>query len=244
MELNGFFNILNQVDSTNNYAMGIVHAGMAEAGMAWMAHTQTAGRGQRGRQWLDEPGQNIALSVVLKPHQAFRQQPFALSMAVALVCKQFFAGFAGDESCIKWPNDLYWRDRKAGGILIENVYNGSSWQWAVVGVGININQVVFAAELKKAVSLRQITGKNFSIEQLARELHLALTAQVAGIAEWPAGELCSRYNECLYGAGRVVRLKKGAQVFETRITGVSPSGHLLAADVLNREFAVGEISWE
>ncbi len=243
MTVNGFFNILTRVDSTNNYAMAMIHAGMAEHGMAWFAREQTAGRGQRGREWLSEPGQNIMLSVALTPSLLKNHDPFRLSMIVATTCQAFFATRAGEETLIKWPNDLYWRDRKAGGILIENSYAGTNWQWAVVGIGININQVVFAPDTKNPVSLRQITGNIFDAEALARELQTLLLAQFSLLAAAGSPDLPDLYNNLLYGRHRQVRLKKGSQVFETTILGVSAAGKLLTRDTLPREFTVGEVEW-
>ena len=78
---------------------------------------------------------------------------------------------------IKWPNDLYWRDRKAGGILVENIFRGSTWEWSIVGIGLNINQVKFPENLTNPVSFRQITGKTFQVLELSKELcfHLQQT---------------------------------------------------------------------
>ncbi|MFN1208770.1 biotin--[acetyl-CoA-carboxylase] ligase, partial [Enterococcus lactis] len=83
----------------------------------------------------------------------------------------FLDKFSQSNILIKWPNDIYFQDRKAGGILIENIINGQLWKWAVVGVGLNINQVQFLGDIEsKAVSLKQITGKTFDCFQLAQEL--------------------------------------------------------------------------
>src|SRR6202012_5219150 len=101
--------------------MGLATAGMAPHGTLVFAHDQWAGKGQRGRSWNSNPGANIVLSAVLEPVVLPLQQAFGLSVAVALACRDFFSSYAGsDVTTIKWPNDLYWNDRKAGGILIEN----------------------------------------------------------------------------------------------------------------------------
>jgi BirA family biotin operon repressor/biotin-[acetyl-CoA-carboxylase] ligase len=116
-----------------------VHAGMAKHGMAYMALTQTAGKGQRGKTWDSAPGQNIAMSLVLEPKSIQLSQQFCLNMAIASCCRSFFDQYAGGNTLIKWPNDIYWNDRKAGGILIESVIAASAsdnWKWAVVGIGI------------------------------------------------------------------------------------------------------------
>jgi BirA family transcriptional regulator, biotin operon repressor / biotin---[acetyl-CoA-carboxylase] ligase len=241
--VNRFFNILTKVDSTNNYAMAMVHAGMAFHGMAWFAHEQTTGRGQRGRDWLSEPGQNIVLSVVLEPLQLKTREQFALSMLAGLVCYEFFAAMAGDETSIKWPNDLYWRDRKAGGVLIENSYHGSIWKYAVVGIGININQVNFTAAAKNPVSLRQITGKSVDVVELARQLHNMLLQRFEQLAKTGDASLETAYNSYLYKRNKLVKLKKGSQVFETTIKRVNMQGQLITEDVMERRFDFGEVEF-
>jgi BirA family transcriptional regulator, biotin operon repressor / biotin---[acetyl-CoA-carboxylase] ligase len=243
MPANGLFNILTSVDSTNNYAMGMVHAGMAEDGMAWFTPHQTAGRGRRGRAWQGQAGQNIAMSVALRPPATILAHPFALSMMAALACYRFFAPLAGEETSLKWPNDLYWRDRKAGGLLIENSYHGRDWQWAVVGMGININQTDFAEIGSKAVSLRQITGQSFDITALAQQLHGLLLQTVAEFSAMGNEALCAQYNALLYRRGQTIRLKKGSQVFDTTLTGVDTQGQLLTHDTLERSFAFDEVEF-
>ena len=112
--------ILPVIDSTNNYAMGQATAGKAGHGTVYFTLEQTAGKGQRGKTWLATPGENIMMSVVIEPHPLKTSQQFLLSAAIALGCYDFFKNYAGDETSIKWPNDIYWRDRKAAGILIES----------------------------------------------------------------------------------------------------------------------------
>ncbi|RYF81428.1 MAG: biotin--[acetyl-CoA-carboxylase] ligase [Chitinophagaceae bacterium] len=106
---------LQQVESTNNYATGAVHEGMAQHGMAVFAHHQTKGKGQHNKTWISDAGKNIAMSVVLQPPGLSLSQSFLISMATAVAVNSFFATYAGSETKVKWPNDLYWRDRKAGG---------------------------------------------------------------------------------------------------------------------------------
>src|SRR5258708_3284634 len=145
---------LQSVDSTNNYAMARAAAGDAAHGTLFFAYEQWAGKGQRGRTWTSIPGENIILSAVLEPVALPASQAFLLSACVALACHDLFSQYAGPEQpLIKWPNDLYWRDRKAGGILIENSFKGNQWTLAIAGMGININQVVFPATARNPVSL-------------------------------------------------------------------------------------------
>jgi len=237
------FRILDTVDSTNNYAMGKVHAGLANHGMAWFANEQTAGKGQRGKTWKTEKGKNIAMSLVLQPQRFIAGPQFYLSAAVALACFDFFSAHAGDETKIKWPNDLYWRDRKAGGILIENIYHGKAWKWAVVGTGININQTWFDASLQNPVSLKQITGKDFDAIALAKELYERLMQNTSLLNTGRADELLERYNSSLYKKNeKVVLIEKGEKI-ETVIKAVSAEGKLITSGITEREFDFGEVEW-
>lgn len=238
-----FFKILDTVDSTNNYAMARVQAGMASHGMTWFAHEQTAGKGQRGKGWETQPGKNIAMSIVLQPEFLDARQQFYLSATIALVCFEFFSGYAGDETKIKWPNDLFWRDRKAGGVLIENVFHGKKWKWAIVGVGININQVNFGKAVKNPVSLKQITGKEFDTVALAKELYALLMKKIPELSVKSFDKILEDYNTHLYKLNKNVLLKKEGSIFETVIKAVSAEGKLLTVDAADREFDFGEVEW-
>lgn len=110
---------LLSVDSTNNYAFGMIQAKLAAQGTAVFAHEQTKGKGQRGKTWISEKGANIMLSVVLEPSFLQLHQQFYLSAAMALAGYDFLKKYVPENIFIKWPNDLYWNDKKAGGILIE-----------------------------------------------------------------------------------------------------------------------------
>lgn len=241
MPQESFFNILDTVDSTNIYAMNQINAGMAKHGMAWFAREQTAGKGQRGKGWKGERDKNIALSLVLEPGRLQFNNQFHVSAAVALACFEFFGGYAGDETKIKWPNDLYWRDRKAGGILIENILQGKSWKWAVVGIGINVNQTKYTAAIHNPVSLKQITGKDFDVIELAKILQGILMKNLTALKK--DDSTITTYNEHLYKLNHLVKLKKEGAAFETVIKEVSPTGRLITVDAVEREFDFGEVEW-
>jgi BirA family biotin operon repressor/biotin-[acetyl-CoA-carboxylase] ligase len=235
---------LESVDSTNNYAMARATTGKAAHGTLFFAYEQWAGKGQRGKTWTSIPGENIILSAVLEPVALLPSQAFHLSAGVALACHDLFSQYAGTERpFIKWPNDLYWRDRKAGGVLIENSFKGNRWNFAIAGMGININQVDFPATARNPISLRQITGRSFDVIKLARELGGCLDRRYNALLAGKGGSLIEEYNSLLYKKGQAVRLKKGNAVFATTIEGVSAQGDLLTRDVLDRSFGFGEVEW-
>ena len=236
-----FFTILDTVDSTNNYAMATIDDGLAKHGMVWFANEQTAGKGQRGKKWNSEKGKNIAISLVLEPEKMKISNPFHLNAVVALACFEFLSGYIDSETKIKWPNDLFWRDRKAGGILIENKLQGKIWKWAVVGIGFNINQTFFDKSLQNAVSLKQITGKTFNTIDLAQKLQALLMKKLGEASSQQ--EILQQYNQHLYKKYELVTLRKGITRFDTMITEVSAQGKLVTVDAIEREFDFGEVEW-
>ena len=175
---------LSTIDSTNIYAMAQIKAGLAKTGSCFRADYQTHGKGQHGRVWESSKGQNILCSYILelKKLDALKKwtptDQIGFSAAIALGIRAFFDAHTNGDTKIKRPNDIYWRDRKAGGILIENLLKGTEWTWAVVGIGININQTVFSPEAPNPVSLKQITGRDWDILSLQEALSKALTKSI------------------------------------------------------------------
>ena len=233
---------LRKVESTNNYAMGLVHAGMAQHGTAVFAHQQTMGKGQRHREWWSAPGKNIILSLILHPFGLKTNELFLLSMAVANGVHRFFSFYAGNKTKIKWPNDIYWCDRKAGGILIENVIQGNSWKHAIIGIGININQTDFGG-FNRAVSLKEITGKTYDTVSLAKELLTFLDSSFKEMTI-DADVVIKIYHEHLYKWKETVQLKKDNTIIEGYLKGVNMNG-MLRIETSTKEmlFKVGEVEW-
>jgi BirA family biotin operon repressor/biotin-[acetyl-CoA-carboxylase] ligase len=237
------FIILPTIDSTNNYAKGLIREGLAKDGMVIFTEEQTQGRGQKNNQWESSKGENIMLTAILDATWLSVKDQFQLSCATALACCDFFSKYAGDETCIKWPNDLYWRDRKAGGILIENVIKGTNWEKAVVGIGININQAVFNQMKNKPVSLKQFTGKSFDVPQLAKELCTFLGKRYNELSEGLFETHLQFYNERLFKRNQSVTLKKGDELMLTTVESVNKNGDLLTNYEKQRTFTHGEVEW-
>jgi BirA family biotin operon repressor/biotin-[acetyl-CoA-carboxylase] ligase len=244
---------LQSVDSTNNYARSLIHEGLAQHGAAIFAHEQLAGKGQRGKTWIAGKDANIILSIVIDPYPLQVTQQFQLSACSAVAVHDLFNKYAIDETRIKWPNDLYWQDRKAGGILIENIVgsqeSGASsrlqprWQWSIIGIGININQTTFPGELRNPVSLKQITGKEFDPVILAKELCQFLNKRFQQLIADGFQNIYADYLSHLYKKNEKVKIKKGTKVFEVTVNGVSASGKLITQHFIEEEFDFGEIEW-
>lgn len=233
-----YFNVLDSVDSTNNYAMARLNEGPVAAGTAWFAMEQTAGKGQRGKQWHSAPGENIMLTIVLQPALQLSRQ-FMLSIAVALGASDFLAHYAGDEAAIKWSNDIYWRDRKAGGILIENVLRGNVWQYAIVGIGININTPRFPEHLVNPVSLRQITGREWDSVALAKELCSCLDKRYQQLMSAKYEDMRNEYKSRLFRFNQPALYKKDGVTFTATIRDVLPDGRLCLEKENNEMLEIG-----
>lgn len=233
---------LTEVKSTNNYAMAEVQAQMAEHGKVWFAHHQTEGKGQRGKRWMMDAGLNIMLSAVIKPVNLLPVDQFKLSAAMATACYDFFSAYALDDTRIKWPNDLYWKDRKAGGILIENIMQGEEWKYAIVGIGININQGLFSSDLPNPVSLKQITGKDFNTVQLAKELCTHMNNRWQQLVTGGFTGILEDYNKALYKAGEKVTFKKQRDSIEAIVASVNARGELLINEGADK-FSFGQVEW-
>ena len=254
---------LQSVDSTNNYAFKQLHAGLAHHGTSYFAREQVAGKGQRGKTWFTAKDSSLILSIVIDPSPLLLMRQFQLSACVAVSVCEFFSRYAGDSTRIKWPNDLYWQDRKAGGILIENIIGGekseigsqnrqvsttnpaasSHWLWSVIGIGINVNQELFTEELKNPVSLKQITGRDFSPVEMAKELCLVLDNKFNDLITTGFETIYSSYLYFLYKKDELVKLKRDSRVFEATIKTVSPAGKLIVQHAMEEEFDFGEIEW-
>ena len=237
------FIILPTIDSTNNYAKGLVKEGLAKDGMLIFADEQTQGRGQKNHVWESKKGENIIMTLIINANWLKIDAQFEVAGATALGCRDCFIKYAGDETCIKWPNDLYWRDRKAGGILIENVIKGNTWEKAIIGIGININQVDFGNISKKPVSLKQITGKMFDAKTLAKELCLFLNQRYTELKAGHFDRQLQAYNLDLFKLNQIVSFKKEGQTFNAIVEGVNANGQLLIKRESNETINHGEIEW-
>lgn len=235
--------ILPSIDSTNIYAMQQVHAHMAKDGQVYFALEQTAGRGQRGKQWLSAPGTNIMMSMVLHVNGLPHDRQFPFNMAMALACYDYYNSVAGEDVSVKWPNDIYWRDRKAGGILIENLVQSGQWTWSIVGIGLNINQTRFDPSItRQPVSLKQITGKETDLMAALQDLVTKLRYRWEAFRQNPSATMAA-YEAVLYKNGQRVKLKKGNRIFEAVVRGVNAYGQLKVETPLEEHFAHGEVEW-
>ena len=155
---------IERTNSTNSLLKELLAKGVWPADEHFLrAGFQTAGRGQTGNGWESEAGKNLLCSILLPP----RENLFELNIVVAVAVQRML----GEAFTIKWPNDIYWQDKKVAGILIENAILGNAIKYSIAGIGLNVNQTEFVSDAPNPVSLKQITGKDYDLDEMMRRLY-------------------------------------------------------------------------
>lgn len=131
---------------------------------------QTAGRGQAGNSWESEAGKNLLFSTLLRYQGILATKQWRLSMLVAVALWDTLAKhLPQDKLSIKWPNDIYYGDKKLVGILIENSLSGAYVGYTIVGIGINVNQTQWLSNAPNPISMQEITGLEYDVKALLNE---------------------------------------------------------------------------
>jgi BirA family biotin operon repressor/biotin-[acetyl-CoA-carboxylase] ligase len=164
---------LGRVDSTQTVAFALAADGAADRTVV-VAQAQTAGRGRRGRLWLDEPGASLLTSIILRPRLEPARLP-TLSLAAGLAVVEALERVTGLKPRLKWPNDVLVDGRKLAGILLESRIAPSPL--VVLGIGVNLAQRVFPADLaERATSVRLASGRRVEADTLLTALLESLDA--------------------------------------------------------------------
>lgn len=235
---------LDETKSTNNYAMQLIRDEKAEDGMVISTRHQTDGKGQRGKSWITSPGTAITMSYIMEADFLPPGAYFQLLATTAVAVRNWAARYISEEETkIKWPNDLFWRDRKAGGILIENILRGEAWKWAVIGIGINVQQSSFPSEIGNPVSFLQITGKAYDINTLTEELVNTLKDAITQLKTSGFENLLREYNHKLWKKDTIANLQYGTAQIQGKIEGVGADGKLIVQGNEEYRFTFQEVSW-
>jgi BirA family biotin operon repressor/biotin-[acetyl-CoA-carboxylase] ligase len=209
---------LDETGSTNDEARKLGKTGARE-GTVVVAERQTSGRGRRGAAWVCPPGESLAFSILLRPGEAKPLWP-RLALAAGLAVAEALDAF-GVEAGVKWPNDVWVRGRKICGILVE-----ADADFAVVGMGINVNTGGFPEELEDiATSLRIETGVNHQREDVLSRVLTRFEIRRRQIgAEF--SELLQSLSERCVLAGKHISLLTAGGRKEGVMEGYAPGGEL------------------
>jgi len=217
---------LDTTPSTNEYMQHQLLTSGAESGAAVVTFNQSKGHGQKGNHWLSEPGQNIAYSLVIKPDFIPARNQFLLSEFVSLTVKALLDDYTKGIT-IKWPNDIYYKNSKIGGILIENKLEGSLIAHTVIGIGLNINQIDFPNDLPNPVSLSQITGEQYDLKEVAEKLHRRLITAFEHLTTENESDIQKYYLNSLYRRDGYHLYQDGKGEFRARIMDINAHGQLI-----------------
>ena len=214
---------ISSTNSTNTLMRELLAKGeWPEEEQFLYAGYQTAGRGQTGNGWESEPDKNLICSILL-PNKNLYFLNIAVSVAIIRLI--------GEPFTIKWPNDIYYRDKKLAGILLENAIVGSIVKYSIAGVGLNVNQTKFTSDAPNPVSLKQITGKTYDIDQLMKDLF----EEVKAVLNEPEERIWSKYKDHLYRREGWYTYEDQNGRFEARIIDVLPTGEIVLKDKNNKE---------
>ena len=183
---------------------------------------QSAGKGQQGNSWESEVGKNLLFSLLIKPTNIAVDKQFIVSQMISLAIKKVLDQYAKGFS-IKWPNDIYWNDKKIGGILIENTLQANRIKWMIIGVGLNVNQVSFVSNAPNPISLLNIVGKERPVNEILENI-LTVFEQVYRTND--IQNIREEYITNLYRGNGFHKFKADNQVFEAQITNVFPDGQI------------------
>jgi BirA family transcriptional regulator, biotin operon repressor / biotin---[acetyl-CoA-carboxylase] ligase len=216
----------DSLPSTNTEAARAAANGAAE-GLCIVAREQTRGRGRQQRVWVSPPDAGLYFSIVLRPRFDTSRWPL-LTLMAALAVADALAEACALAVDIKWPNDIYARERKLCGILAEMIETPLGGA-CIVGIGINLKESAFPADLREiATSVETLTKRSADVEQLLQALVRAIghryhLLQEPGGAEQTLADWSARSS---YAQGKQVRVTLEAETIEGVTRGLEPDGAL------------------
>ena len=223
---------LETTESTNSYLIELASKQPLPEGTVVVSDFQTGGKGQSGASWSSEAGKNILVSILFQPQFLPVKKIFSLSKAVALAVQDTLDAY-GIISKIKWPNDIYVGEKKISGLLIENAMRGIEVQQSIVGIGVNMNQEIFPANIPNPVSMKMITGNEFYIDECLFNLCNHLERRYLQLKGGRFNEIADEYLNSLYllyrknNYNQLTAMNSAGQKFSAQIINVEDDGAIV-----------------
>lgn len=231
------------LDSTNRFLLDYTPK-VGEEMTVVAADYQTGGRGQGGNSWESKSGKNLLFSILIHPLHIAPRRQFILSMTAALAQKNVLDTYTSDIT-LKWPNDVYWKDKKLGGTLIETRLTGNTISDCIIGTGINVNQDSFDSDAPNPVSLLNIIGHKTDRDELLKKILITFCDYYEMTLRGDHETIIKRYHEALYRRTGFFRFADDKGCFEAEIIAVEDDGHIIlhrTDDTLSR-YAFKEVSF-
>ncbi len=235
---------LQLVDSTNSYLKKISETQIVDKPIIVIADYQQEGRGQHENKWHSEPGKNLLLSILLQEEIPV-EKSFYISKITTLALKSLLEDKIGKHVYIKWTNDIYYENKKLSGILIENTMKGNKIIRSIIGVGVNLNQMKFPDVLPNPVSLTQITGKNYIVEDIAIQFWNLFYEKKMKFKQGFLKILDNDYNQALYQKNKWVTILKNNTKEIVKILSVDTFGYIVVENSRGEmiRYSYGEIKF-
>ena len=197
-----------------------------------VAAHQTAGRGMDKNRWESEAGKNLLFSIALKSNFLEAENQFKISQAVSVAIVETLQNIINsDKFFIKWPNDIYFGDKKLAGMLIQNTIEGRMMGTSIIGIGLNVNQMEFSKDIPNPISLKLITSKSIDLDYLLNLLISGIKNSVESLRfESNQKEINEKYISKSYRFGIWSDYFHQNQVKQLKITGFDKYGRLLLQD--------------
>lgn len=238
---------IESVASTNDHLGQLCKNNEAEEFYTVLAEFQTAGKGQRGNSWESEPGKNLTFSTVLYPTILKANRQFFLSMLISTAIIETLSNYTKGFS-IKWPNDIYWNNRKIAGILIENELEGQYVMQSIIGIGLNVNQETFLSPAPNPISLRQILGVEIDRKELFEKLLYNIIGGYQSLEENFEDTIASiniLYLRNLYRRNGYYSYRDAQGIFRAQFEDMDTDGHIYLRDDQGkiRRYAFKEVEY-
>lgn len=235
---------LKEIDSTNRFLRELKDEQEDEMVVA-VADFQTAGKGQGSHTWESEAGKNLLFSIKVHPRWVPVRQQFLLSMAGAIAIKEALETYV-DGITLKWPNDVYWNDKKISGTLIETSIDSKGIKTCIFGIGINVNQEAFHSDAPNPVSLRQILGHEVDKDELLQKVIEGFRRYYELLRRADNMDVSGIYHLSLYRRKGFHRYEDADGDFEGAFVEVEDDGHLILHDKQGviRSYSFGELKFK
>lgn len=172
----------DEINSTNVYLYDKISEKNDISDTVVVAAHQMAGRGMDKNRWESEAGKNLLFSIALNVNFLEAENQFKISQAVSVAIVETLSQFVDNQQLyIKWPNDIYFGDKKLAGMLIQNTIEGRMMGVSIIGIGLNVNQIEFSCDIPNPISLKQISGEDFDLENLLNLLIKNIKSSVEGL---------------------------------------------------------------
>ena len=218
-----------QTISTNVSLAEICSKGYTENLTSVYSSFQTDGRGQRGNKWESEDGKNLLFSFVIFPKGLPAREHFILLQITALALFDTLSEYT-DGISIKWPNDIYWMDRKICGTLIENDLSGMNIERSISGTGVNLNQKIFRSGAPNPISLSLITGQEYDIETVLHNIMNSASIYHRMFDNGESDIIRKKYFEAIYRKDGFYMYKDDNGTFDAIIEDIEKDGRLVLKD--------------